>query len=159
MTIKPITYLTISVLMLVCSCQHTGAKQEADTTRIIEEVKIQVKAFHAADTALDAQGMVDLLWPEFTMLADGNQVSYADAAKGTKEFMASLSTFHSEWRNLKIIPLGSHHAISSFIFIDSIVAKDGTVTRSRGPNTFVWEKRNGEWKVIYGDADHYPVMP
>ncbi|MTI40242.1 nuclear transport factor 2 family protein [Fulvivirga lutimaris] len=150
-------YLTTSLLLLLCSCQKQTEKQATDSGEIIKQVKIQVNAFHAADTSLNAQAMVNLLWPEFTMLADGNYISYKDVSTSSKSFMASLETFHTVWKDLKIVPLDNHHAISSFIFTDSLVAKDGTITQSRGPNTFVWEKRNDEWKVIYGDADHYPV--
>ncbi|MEQ8361900.1 MAG: hypothetical protein RH948_03470 [Cyclobacteriaceae bacterium] len=71
--------------------------------------------------------------------------------------MSSLESFNTKWDSLIIIPPGNDHAISSFLFTDSIVSKDGTITQSRGPNTFVWEKRNEEWKVIYGDADHYSI--
>lgn len=150
------SYLSISLLFLLTSCQQQVASTDMDTAEIIEQVTLQVNAFHAADTSLNAQGVADLLWPEFTMLVDGNRTSYEDVRSGSQAFMASLETFHTEWADLKIIPLSNRHAISSFIFTDSIVAKDGTLTQSRGPNTFVWEKRKEVWKVIYADADHYP---
>ena len=156
MNFKAVTYLSISLLLLLSNCQQQVASADMDTAAIIEEVKLQVDAFHAADTSLNAQGVADLLWPEFSMLADGNRVSYEEVRTGSQAFMASLETFHTEWADLKIIPLSNHHAISSFIFTDSIVAKDGTLTQARGPNTFVWEKRKEVWKVIYADADHYP---
>jgi len=147
----------IGWLLLLSSCTKEVENKEIDSVELIEQVKSQVNAFHAADTSLNSEGVVDLLWPEFTMLADGNYIMYRDVRTGSKTFMASLETFHTEWENLRIIPLGNDHAISSFIFTDSLVAKDGTITQSRGPNTFVWEKRYGQWKVIYGDADHYPI--
>jgi hypothetical protein len=91
------------------------------------------------------------------MLADGNYISYEDVRTGAKQFMASLETFHTVWNQLRIIPLGNQFAISSSLFTDSLVAKDGSVTQSRGPNTFICENRDGQWKVIYADADHYPI--
>lgn len=157
MNCKLTIYLSVTLLTLFASCQKQATNTEIDSAQIINEVKIKVNAFYAADTSLNAQVMVDLLWPEFTMLADGNHIVYEDVKRGTKAFMDSLETFRTEWKDLKIIPISRYHAISLFIFTDSLVAKDGTITQSRGPNTFVWEKRNDEWKVIYGDADHYPV--
>lgn len=156
MSFKGVTNLFTSLLLLFSSCQQPVASTDMDTAGIIEQVTLQVNAFHAADTSLNAQGVADLLWPEFTMLADGHRVSYEEVRTGSQAFMASLETFHTEWEDLKIIPLSNRHAISSFIFTDSIVAKDGTLTQARGPNTFVWEKREEVWKVIYADADHYP---
>lgn len=149
-------YLSISFLLLLSSCQNQVADTAMDSAEIIEQVRLQVNAFHAADTSLNAQEVANLLWPEFTMLVDGNRVSYEEVRTGSQAFMASLEAFHTEWEDLKIIPLGNRHAVSSFIFTDSIVAKNGNITLSRGPNTFVWEKRKEEWKVIYADADHYP---
>jgi len=157
MNCKLRVYLSVSLLILFASCQKQTTNTEIDSAQIINEVKLQVDAFHAADTSLNAQGIIDLLWPEFTMLVDGNHTVYEDVKTGAKTFMASLEIFHTDWKDLKIIPMGKDHAISSFIFTDSLVAKDGTITQARGPNTFVWEKRNEEWKVIYGDADHYPI--
>ena len=157
---KIIFKLLLGFLLLASSCTNPTEIQatETDTAAIIEQVKNRVAAFQAADTTLSSDKVIDLLWPEFTMLADGNYVAYQDVKTGSKAFMASLNSFHTKWEDLRIIPLGKTHAISSFIFTDSIIAKDGTLTQSRGPNTFIWEKRDGVWKVLYGDADHYPIQ-
>ncbi|WP_167606849.1 nuclear transport factor 2 family protein [Maribellus sediminis] len=152
----PFTFLT-GLVFLISSCVQLTNSKETDTAVVIDQVKSRVYDFHAADTAMNAQAIIDLLWPEFTMLADRNYTNYEQVKAGSFAFMESLAAFHSDWTDLKIIPLGDQYAVSSFIFTDSIVAKDGTITRATGPNTFVWEKREGEWKLIYADADHYPV--
>ncbi|NNC71006.1 MAG: nuclear transport factor 2 family protein [Flavobacteriaceae bacterium] len=157
MKLKLVTILSIGLLVLLINCSHKIENKEINSAEVVVQVKKQVKAFHAADTALNAQGVIDLLWPEYTMLVDGKYIDYEEVITGSISFMASLDVFHTEWKELRIIPIGNSHAISSFIFTDSIVAKDGTITQSRGPNTFVWEKRDGVWKVIFGDADHYPI--
>lgn len=147
--------ISCSVSLLGCSKKIEVEKD--NSIELIEQVKNQVNAFHRADTTLNSEGVLDLLWPEFTMLSDGNHITYERIKKSSRAFMLSLESFNTEWDSLRIIPLGNNHAISSFIFTDSIVAKDGTITQSRGPNTFVWERRDGKWKVIYGDADHYAI--
>ncbi|NNE15675.1 MAG: hypothetical protein HKN51_11900 [Saprospiraceae bacterium] len=154
---KPDFYLIFSFICLFFSCHVQKQNIEIPTSNIIEQVKEKVYAFHTADTSMNANAIVDLLWPEYTMLVDGNYVNYENIKSAAYTFMASLKTFHSEWKDLRIFPPGQNHAISSYTFIDSLVAKDGTITKSRGPNTFVWERRGEEWKVIYGDADHYPI--
>ncbi len=157
MNFKVAISLSISLFLFLMTCQKQTENPAIDAVALIKQVKDKVGEFHKADTTLNAKGILDLLWPEFTMLVDGNRITYQDVKASTKGYMASLETFHTEWDDLKIIPIGNHHAISSFIFTDSIVAKDGTITKNRGPNTFVWERRKEEWKVLYGDADHYPV--
>lgn len=91
------------------------------------------------------------------MLVDGNRVSYDDAVTGSREFMPSLEIFATDWSDLRITPLGPDHAVASFQFRDSIVTKTGTLTQAHGPTTFVWERRHGEWRILFADADHYPV--
>lgn len=158
MITKKTTLTFFAIILALYSCHKpTETMTVINTDIITKEVKNQVQAFHAADTSLNAAAVVDLLWPEFTMLADGNYVNYEQVKSGSLAYMASLESFDTQWDELKIILLGSDHAISAFIFNDSIVSKDRTVTQSRGPNTFVWEKRDNQWKVIYADADHYPV--
>jgi len=122
-------------------------------------VEAKVWAFHAADTARDAETIVGMLWPDYEMLVDGQRVSFEAVPRGARQFMAGLRSFHTVWSDVKVVPLSEELAIASFIFRDSIVGADGGLTQSRGPTTFVWEKRRGEWRLRFGDADHYPVVP
>lgn len=124
---------------------------------IIAEVEAATWAFHAADTARSADGVIALLWPEYTMLVDGRRVEYDDIVAGSRAFMSGIELFHTEWTDLQVTPVGPHAALASFVFRDSIVTKAGDVVRHRGPTTFLWERRNGEWRLLYGDSDHYPL--
>lgn len=151
-------FLFGGLLLLMLACQQNA---DSDTTtyepeQVRQEVEAAVGAFYAADTARNAQAVLDLLWPEYTMMADGHRIQYADVAAGSPGFMANLAVFHTEWTDLEIIPLSDTAAISSFFFRDSLVTLAGEVSKKKGPNTFLWTKRNGSWKVRYGDADHYP---
>lgn len=132
---------------------------EGEPSRISAEVEAAVWAFHKADTARDADAVIGLLWPDFTMLADGSRRDYEDVVAGTRGFMASLDLFHTEWSDLRIIPLGPDAALASFEFRDSIMTRGGELIRSRGPTTFVWQRRSGEWRLRFADADHYPIDP
>ena len=147
----------IGVLGIVTACQRSMvATKSFDRSQVQQEVTEAVWAFHAADTSRNAQAVLDLLWPEYTMLADGQRINYADVATGAPGFMESLDVFYTEWTDLQIILISETAALSSFLFRDSLVANTGVVTKNRGPNTFLWEKRGEEWRVLYGDADHYP---
>lgn len=157
--------LTGCVVLVLASCasnnepasNYPATLSSADSAQIIAEVTKAVDRFHAADTSRDAAAVVSLLWPEYTMMVDGNRITYETVASGSKEFMASLALFHTEWTGLEIIPTSESTAISSFMFRDSLVFKNGTVTQSRGPTTLVWQQRDDQWRAIFGDADHYPL--
>lgn len=152
------------VALVLAACGQDsppGERAEAlqDSLSIVAEVEAAVWSFHAADTARDAEAVIDLLWPEFSMLADGQRLDYADVATGSRAFMQDLALFHTEWTNLAVVPLGPDAAISSFLFRDSIVTKAGEQIRNYGPTTLVWQRRGGKWKVLFADADHYPEPP
>ena len=131
----------------------------ADLASVAAEVEAAVWAFHAADTARDAEAVIGLLWPEYDMLVDGVRVGYDEVVEGSRSFMPSLELFHTDWTDLRITPLGADAAVASFQFRDSIVTKTGELIRSQGPTTFVWQRRNGEWRLLHGDSDHYPIDP
>ena len=64
----------------VVGCSDTGdtaevARRALQRMAIVAEVEDAVWAFHAADTARDAEAVIQLLWPEFEMLGDGQRVS------------------------------------------------------------------------------------
>jgi ketosteroid isomerase-like protein len=128
-----------------------------DTAAITADIEARVRDFHRADTARDAEAMIALLWPDFTIRVDGNLQDYAQVAAGSREFMGSLALFHTDWSDLRVVPLSPDLAIASFQFRDSIMTSAGDLIRARGPTTFVWERRNGEWRVRFADADHYPI--
>lgn len=140
-----------------CGVPEPATDHPGDLARVTAEVEAAVWAFHAADTARDAERVINLLWPDYEMLVDGQRLDHAQVAAGSRSFMPSLSLFHTVWTDLRIIPLSPDAAISSFHFRDSIVTRSGEVIESQGPTTFVWVRRGGEWRVRFGDADHYPV--
>ena len=153
--------LLIPVLLSGCADDRSaadGTEAGLDTMSVITEITDAVWRFHAADTTRDASAVINLLWPEFTMLADGNRLDYESVASGSEEFLSSLETFHTVWTDLSVVPLTSETAVSSFHFRDSIVTKKGDLIQSQGPTTFVWQKRNEEWRLIFADADHYPLQ-
>ncbi len=165
--VRPVGTIAVSGLLLCagCSDRHvpgTGATphdSEADSARVVSDIEAGVWALHAADTARDAEAVIDLLWPEYEMLVDGKRLGYAQIVDGSREFMTNLELFQTEWTDLRIVPLARDIAISSFLFRDSIVTRQGELIRAVGPTTFIWQRRDGEWRILFGDADHYPVDP
>ena len=140
------------------SCSETSrGLSPVEAAEIRTQVETAVWAFHRADTARDAEAVIDLLWPEFTMLVDGSRQNYEQIAAGSREFMSGIRVFHTEWTDLTVTPLASTIAVASFTFRDSIVSRAGELTQAMGPTTFVWERRQGEWRLRFADADHYPV--
>jgi hypothetical protein len=153
----------ITCMALVLAASGCGPSADApsrsafDPDDVAAAVEAAVWRFHAADTARDAEGVLALLWPEYEMRVDGALIDFESIASGSREFMAGLRVFHTEWTDLRIVPLSETLAVASFRFEDSLVATTGELTRSWGPTTLIWERRADEWRAVFGDADHYPV--
>jgi len=154
-----LTLAAASVGLVLSGCRVDAEPTSFDVSPVVAEVEAAVWAFHAADTARDAEAVIRLLWPDYDMLVDGQRVDYEQVASSSREFMATLELFHTVWSDLQVIPIGPDAAISSFLFRDSIVSRTGELTRAEGPTTFLWERRSSEWRLRFGDADHYPIIP
>jgi hypothetical protein len=62
----------------------------------------------------------------------------------------------TEWSRLEIRPLGPDAGFATFRFRDRTVDAEGETSVAAGPTTLVWARRDGEWRIVYADADHYP---
>jgi hypothetical protein len=67
-----------------------------------------------------------------------------------------LQRFETTWSDVEVTVLARDQALVSLVFRDRVTDGDGVTTRLRGPTTFVWSLRDGDWLIIYADADHYP---
>lgn len=151
--------LVVAGSLAACSdpSPKSAASVAGDFPGVEAEVEAAVWAFHAADTARDAEGVIGLLWSDYEMLVDGQRLDYEQVAAGSRDFMTGLEVFHTTWSDLQVIPLADNLALSSFLFRDSIVTTSGELIQSRGSTTFLWERRAGEWRLRFADADHYPI--
>ena len=87
---------SIATVASLSACA-TETPETWDPESVRTAVEAATWAFHAADTARDAEAVIDLLWPDFTMLADGARVEHAEVVAGSREFMAGLELFDTEW--------------------------------------------------------------
>lgn len=158
-----VTSTALVVILLVACGNPSDRPAEGSLARPISSVMAEVDAalwaFHAADTARDAEAVIGLLWPGYYMFVDGARIGYDEVVRGAREFLPSLELFHTDWTDVRITPLGPDAAVASFQFRDSIITMTGELIQSRGPTTFVWHRRDGEWRLVYGDADHYALDP
>ena len=150
---------SVAVLIMVApgACDATSEPPLYDPSVVVAEVEGAVWRFHAADTSRSADGVIALLWPEYEMLVDGRRQTYEEVVRGSREFLGDLALFHTDWTDLRVTPIGPDAAVASFQFSDSILTRSGELIRSRGPTTFLWVRRGDEWRLLYGDADHYSI--
>ena len=165
-SVRPFTLARLGIavtlsLALSAACVNAGTPTftDAQRTEVAAAVDSAVRAFRQAEVDRDPARAVAHLWPEFYMYADGVRSDYESVRENILATMANLRLFETEWTDVEVVPLASNSALSSFLFRDSIIAADGTLLHTQGPTTLVWERRGDEWRILYGDADHYPVNP
>ncbi len=115
-----------------------------------------VDAFADAERRRDVEAILDFIAPDFYMYADGARVDYESVAAQIRSTMPALQRFETTWSDVEVTVLARDQAFVSLVFRDIVTDGDGVTTRLRGPTTFVWSLRDGSWRIIYADADHYP---
>ena len=149
----------IAVLSAGCGGAAEGRLELSAQDRAAVELAVDsaLQAFLAAELAIDTTAVMAHMWPEFSMYQDGQRADYPTIMDQIRTTMPGLEVFHAEWTDIQIRALGAHVAVSSFHFRDSIVTLQGDLIQAQGPTTLIWERREDQWRLIYGDADHYPV--
>ncbi len=128
----------------------------ADRAAIAEEVGAALDAFADAERARDLDAMLSFLDPSFYMYGDGVRVDYDTVVAGMRATIPTLQRFETTWSDIEVNVVAPDYAFVTMIFRDAIPDDAGVTTRARGPNTFVWRRVEGQWRIIYVDADHYP---
>lgn len=129
---------------------------DASLSTTAVEIAEATRAFRAAQEALDGEAAAAFLAPEFYMYVDGVRLSYDEVAAGIRSTMASLRSLESDWTALEIRALGPDAGFATFRFRDTTVDAYGEMSVAAGPTTLVWARRDGAWRIVYADADHYP---
>lgn len=145
--------------LLVAACQQPapeGALTAAEWQLIAASVDSVTRAFEQAERDRDPERVLTFIAPDFYMYVDGVRADYETTVPGIRG-IASFLHFEPGWENVEVRVLGPEAALVSFAFRDSIITESGELLLARGATTLIWERRDGEWRVVYADADHYPV--
>ncbi len=148
----------LAALALGCG-PSVGEFREADRRAVAAAADSATRAFEAAERAQDAEAIIGHLAPDFYMYNDGVRVPYDSVVASIRRTMGSFRSFEPRFDKLEVRVLGPDAVLATFIFRDSIVTRDGDLLRFTGPTTLVWERRDSGWRIVYADADHYPVRP
>lgn len=152
------TAFVLSVISAITatSCCATAPPPEATEASIEAEVLARLREFEATERTLSAPALLDFLDPEFTMLQDGTRVDHAATVVQMEATLPTLRSFEPRFDDVEVLVLSQDHALTSMIFHDEITDAEGTVTRMQGPSTLLWRKRQGTWRILFADSDHYP---
>ena len=154
MKILKFAIVVASVVSISCYARD-ASMTDLERQTITASVDSATRAFREAEMTRDPNMILAFIAPDFYMYNDGVRVDYESTVTMIRQSMPSFQVFEPEWTNIEVIPLGPHAAVSTFLFRDSIVDGEGNVLQFRGPTTLAWERRDGEWLIVYADSDHY----
>lgn len=149
-------WLLLGGFVSSCSAPRT-ALTAAESQEIITAVTAGMKSYAAALGSVQVDRITAhyVEGPEFRLTSDGTVHSRATLL----EVLAGLSKLNKmevNWESITVTPLapGAALAVAPFRRVD--FARDGTLSRNRGVATWVWVRRDGQWRMLYGHGDHYP---
>lgn len=154
MKISRVAVTVASVASISCSAGAVPMT-EAERDIVAASVDSATRAFREAELTRNPELILAFIAPDFYMYNDGVRVDYETTVSQIRQSMPSFQVFEPEWTNIEVIPLGPHAAVSTFLFRDSIVDGEGNLLQFRGPTTLAWERRDGNWVIVYADSDHY----
>jgi hypothetical protein len=143
--------------LLVIGCSAGSTLSDSERAGLAESVEHAVTDFQNAQRRLNAEQAVGHLAPSFYMYIDGMRQDYETTVGQIRTTMSTLRHFATEWSNVEVTVLGRDAATVSLVFRDSIVDASGETTMLRGVSTLVWRRDGSAWKIVYADADHYPI--
>lgn len=140
-------------LLPICGC----CGMPGPSNDIVAEVTRATLRFRQAERTLDAEALLGFLSPDFYMYQDGKRGSYETTKSQIRTSIPSLRKFETTWSDLEVLVMGPESACVSFTFHDVITDGEGTTTRAKGATTLLWKRGVDGWRIVYADADHYPV--
>jgi len=151
-------YRSLPLLACVLACSSGPAvMSDAERSTIAAEVSAATDGFREAQRVRDADRTIAYIAPDFAMYLDGARTSYDSVVASIRRSMPTFSHLESRYSDVAVRVLGRDAAVVSFTFRDSIVTTAGMTLLFTGPTTLVWERTGDAWRIVYADADHYPV--
>jgi len=149
-----------ALIVVLCACapSERGLTGSFDRASVEISVRDAMASYAAALEALDSARILGhyVAGPEFRLVTDGFSNSYQDMQRTIGNLPRVLRKEEVHWDTLVVNALGPDAGLvyAPFRRIDTDTA--GQVTRIRGVATWLWVRRDGQWRSVYGHADHYP---
>lgn len=151
-------FFALALNGMACS-PEPASLLDADRSELERSVRAAMDGFADAERQRDVDAILGFIATDFYMYVDGARVDYETVVDQIRSTMPSLQSFETTWSNIEVTLLAPDHALVTMAFRDVVTDGEGVTTRARGPTTFVWRLRDGLWRIIYADADHYPDVP
>ena len=153
-------FLVFALLALAaCRPGPDGPLTDAERRAIAASVDSVTWALEEAERSRDPERTIAYLAPDFYMYADGIRTGYDSVTASMRRNLGTMQHFEPGFDNVEVRVLARDAALVSLTFRDSVVTASGDLLQFQGPTTLIWQRLEGQWRIVYADADHYPVSP
>lgn len=116
---------------------------------LASEISREVDRAIAAWTALEPQAFFDLFSDEFQWLYEGTVIDRATFEEMVRQFMVAHTAVDWRWTERTVEVLGPDAAVFSGSWTLTQTDTAGVQMEDGGVITFVYERRNGEWRIVH----------
>jgi ketosteroid isomerase-like protein len=153
--------LMIGSLALVGCRGSSRTMDDLQRQQVTTAVEAAMRSFEAAERALDAEALIAhfAALPGFHVYNDGQRIDYETVTANLRNGFSSLRSIEGGFHDIEVIVLSPDAALATAGFREVVTDQTGEVTRVRGAASWLWRRIDGNWRIVYGHADHYPDEP
>jgi ketosteroid isomerase-like protein len=132
--------------------------KDAQEPPVASAVRSAMASFERAQRARDGEALLAhfAAVPEFHLYNDGRRLAFDDMAAGVRAIFPTLRAIEGGFEDVQVIVLAADAALATARFRESVTDATGATNRAQGAATWLWRLSDGEWRIAYGQVDHYP---
>lgn len=150
--------LALTTLTLGCAQRGPGDDQltPEEERAVADTVTALTDEVRAAFEDLEPAPYRAFFSDDFVAYARGSRVSRSEWQKEIRKFMSGLRDISHEPTSRDVEVLGPDAAVLSQQKVGGGVVADGDSFHSTVAETFVWERRDGEWRIVQHHESFVP---
>lgn len=154
------TLLLVSLIAgLLAGCDSKqGDLTETERSALTDTIAERMQEYADALGSLDPQQMEPFYVddPDFRVYSDGQILTRDELLGAIGSMSTSLQSVEGIWDSIEVTPLGRDAALAAARFRRIMIDTAGVVINEWGTVTWVWVYHDEEWRLIHGQAVHYP---
>jgi ketosteroid isomerase-like protein len=121
-------------------------------------IETRMRSFEAAERALDADRLIAHFAGPTSgyMYNDGQKLTFEAMALEIRGSFRRLRAIDGGFEDVDVVVLATDAALATARFQSTVTSVSGSETKQHGAATWLWRLLAGEWKITYGQIDHYP---
>lgn len=151
--------LVVAVSVFGCTGQQQGSNEltPAEEQAVADTVTAFTDEVGAAFEELEPEPYREFFSDDFVAYARGSRMSRSEWQKEIRGFMSEVRDISHEPTSRDVEVLGPDAAVVSQQKVGGGIVADGDSFHSTVAETFVWERRDGVWRIVQHHESFVPA--